>query len=414
MDAINLLSKLLRIKAGSFGYAGTKDRRAVTTQKVSVYRVKVEQLQELNTSLRNICLGNFQYCKEPLKLGSLSGNHFVITLRNVVGDHGEIEESLKSLKINGFINYFGLQRFGTTSVPTHKIGCALLLSNWSEAVDLLLNPRSGEADDLTAARQHWKDTHDAKETLKRLPKRKGIESDLLVGLVRHGPSGLVKALQSISRNTRLMYVHAYQSYVWNYMASKRIKEHGMQPIVGDLVVASKSAAPCTTDTGPQDTVEFISEPSRTSVTVVTEELIKTGQFTIHDVVLPLPGYDVAYPNNSLKGEYRKIMANDGLDIDNMRHKVKDYSLSGAYRKLLVKPSLTSWRWLRYNDVKQPLVVTDKEAMSGAQEPESVSDGKYWALQLEFTLPTSAYATMALREVLRSDTSSAYQSTLNQE
>lgn len=122
MDAINLLSKLLRIKAGIFGYAGTKDRRAVTTQQVSVYRVRAEQLQELNSSLRNLCLGNFQYCKEPLKLGSLSGNHFIITLRNVVGDHREIEESLKSLKINGFINYFGLQRFGTTSVPTHRIG----------------------------------------------------------------------------------------------------------------------------------------------------------------------------------------------------------------------------------------------------------------------------------------------------
>ena len=122
MDAINLLSKLLKIKAGIFGYAGTKDRRAVTTQQVSVYRVRAEQLQELNSTLRNICLGNFQYCKEPLKLGSLSGNHFVITLRNVLGDHSKIEESLESLKINGFINYFGLQRFGTTSVSTHKIG----------------------------------------------------------------------------------------------------------------------------------------------------------------------------------------------------------------------------------------------------------------------------------------------------
>lgn len=85
-----------------------------------------------------------------------------------------------------------------------------------------------------------------------------------------------------------------------------------------------------------------------------------------------------------------------------------------HRKLLVKPSLMSWRWMRYNDVKQPLALTDKDRINGAQEPQSVPDGKYWALQMEFTLPTSTYATMALREVLRCDTSSAYQSTLNQE
>ena len=129
MDSISLLSKLLKIKTGTFGYAGTKDRRAVTTQWVSVFRVRAEQLQGLNATLRNLYVGNFKYCKEPLKLGSLSGNHFVITLRNVTGDHGKIEESLESLKAKGFINYFGLQRFGTTSVPTHKIGVLVCMIN---------------------------------------------------------------------------------------------------------------------------------------------------------------------------------------------------------------------------------------------------------------------------------------------
>ena len=81
----------------------------------------------------------------------------------------------------------------------------------------------------------------------------------------------------------------------------------------------------------EDVVEFISEPSRTSVTVLTEEHIKNGQYTIHDVVLPLPGYDVVYPDNDMKDHYRQIVADDGLDISNMRRKVKDYALSGAYR-----------------------------------------------------------------------------------
>ena len=78
-------------------------------------------------------------------------------------------------------------------------------------------------------------------------------------------------------------------------------------------------------------MEFISEPSRTPVTVLTEEHIKSGQYTIHDIVLPLPGYDVGYPENDMKDHYKQIMADDGLDISNMRRKVKDYALSGAYR-----------------------------------------------------------------------------------
>lgn len=38
---------------------------------------------------------------------------------------------------------------------------------------------------------------------------------------------------------RLLYIHAYQSMVWNLMTSKRIKEFGLKPIVGDIVVADE-------------------------------------------------------------------------------------------------------------------------------------------------------------------------------
>ena len=38
----------------------------------------------------------------------------------------------------GFINYYGLQRFGSTSIPTHSIGIEILKTNYQEAVDLIL------------------------------------------------------------------------------------------------------------------------------------------------------------------------------------------------------------------------------------------------------------------------------------
>lgn len=33
-----------------------------------------------------------------------------------------------------------------------------------------------------------------------------------------------------------MYIHSYQSYVWNNMVSKRIEEYGLKPVPGDLVL----------------------------------------------------------------------------------------------------------------------------------------------------------------------------------
>ena len=38
----------------------------------------------------------------------------------------------------GFINYYGLQRFGSTSIPTHSIGIEILKADYKEAVDLIL------------------------------------------------------------------------------------------------------------------------------------------------------------------------------------------------------------------------------------------------------------------------------------
>ena len=52
---------------------------------------------------------------------------------NVTGTEEQIEEAMSNLKEKGFINYYGLQRFGSSSsVPTPEVGRALLLGQWKE------------------------------------------------------------------------------------------------------------------------------------------------------------------------------------------------------------------------------------------------------------------------------------------
>lgn len=70
---------LFRLKANYFTYAGTKDRRAVTTQRMCVKRRKAEDLDQ--ASLWGLKVGNYEYKHKSLRLGDLSGNKFTLTIR---------------------------------------------------------------------------------------------------------------------------------------------------------------------------------------------------------------------------------------------------------------------------------------------------------------------------------------------
>jgi len=130
MDALNQLAVSLKMKPDSFSYAGTKDRRAWTTQWVSLKKVDPSKILKAGKRIHGAYVGNFKYAKDSLKLGMLCGNQFRIALRSVCGNDEEIKQAMTLLHENGFINYYGLQRFGTiSSIPTHEIGKCLLQSN---------------------------------------------------------------------------------------------------------------------------------------------------------------------------------------------------------------------------------------------------------------------------------------------
>lgn len=124
----------------SFCYAGVKDRRAKTTQWFCSRKVEPSKLVERTRNLKNIFIGNFCYKKETLKLGQLQGNRFRIAIREITADKELIEKGLESLKNNGFINYYGLQRFGNSKeIPTHTVGIKLLNGNWEEVIIIIIN-----------------------------------------------------------------------------------------------------------------------------------------------------------------------------------------------------------------------------------------------------------------------------------
>lgn len=77
---------------------------------------------------------------------------------------------MATLRDRGFINYYGMQRFGTAAIPTHAIGLALLRSDWALAVHLIMLKRDGEAEDIAFARQLFSEGK-IKQALQTIPRR---------------------------------------------------------------------------------------------------------------------------------------------------------------------------------------------------------------------------------------------------
>ena len=158
MEVIGFLASRLHIQSRDFAFAGTKDRRAVTVQRVSVRRMHADKVARLNRELRMSRVGNFEYSKHQLELGELQGNEFTITLRDCHfgADNGTDDTLLEDetrlqlanevlgtavehLRTHGFINYYGLQRFGSFGIGTDEIGKRILSGAFKDAVDGILD-----------------------------------------------------------------------------------------------------------------------------------------------------------------------------------------------------------------------------------------------------------------------------------
>ncbi|KAL3843975.1 hypothetical protein ACJIZ3_001378 [Penstemon smallii] len=466
-EALGLLGKMLGIQPRSFGFAGTKDKRSVSTQRVTAFKLRASRLAALNEKLIGIKVGNFCHVNEGLVLGQLQGNRFTITLRSVIAEAEDIiGASATALGKNGFINYFGLQRFGSSSIPTHQIGAALLRGEWEAA------------DATRKVREYYKESGDTEGTLRQLPRYLVAERAIL-HCFQKSPGNYLQALLAIPRTLRMMFVHSYQSYLWNHAASMRVQKYGIhQVVLGDLVYCNeqdittevRSSQDCEEGSYNDTLIDCILDDVSVAdisgvksklVKVIDEEDILAEKYTIDDIVLPLPGSRITYPLNDIGKVYHGLAKQDAISLTESMHNSKEFSITnmtGAYRRVFQKPKDFEWELLKYTDINVPLAETDWESISKShpvtlggnsdhkercklktccmpkedkfenevelsakielereedtQLEESKNQKSQMALKLSFTLPSSCYATMAIRELLKTSTSVAFHKTLN--
>ncbi len=119
-EMIGQFARYLGIKNKEIGYAGLKDKHAMTKQYISVHKKHEESLENFN--FEGIKIISKTYHNNKIRIGHLKGNRFYIKIKKVnPTSAAKIDEALKNIKDAGMPNYFGYQRFGNDG-DNHILG----------------------------------------------------------------------------------------------------------------------------------------------------------------------------------------------------------------------------------------------------------------------------------------------------
>ena len=355
------LSRRLNIGQKSIGFAGTKDKRAITTQHFSV-KTSMENLSSVD--LENIELEFLHSSVKPIRLGNLVGNKFKIKVTNS-SNRDHINDIFSEL--DGFFhNYFGVQRFGAVRPITHIVGEKIVQGNYEGAVlDYLTLGSPNYAGH--EGREYLLETKDFTKSLEKFPSHMLFERQLLGHLSRN-KGDYTGAILQLPESLSKMLVHGYQSLIFNKVLDMRIKE-GMDaclPQIGDYIMPADGYG------GPDQRVTIeVTERNQSKLSKRCRE----GKAWVAGL---LPGANSKF-SKGRQGELEKEVMDDfGVKFgDFIIDDIHELSSYGMYRPLFQK----------YNDI---------EVDYNSEDPI-----------FSFWLHKGTYATSFLREIMKSSDVTVY-------
>ncbi len=220
--AVRAIADRLGISHRRVSFAGTKDRRAVTTQLVALYRVEIDAVRAL--SMPDMTLEPLGYANRGFALGDLAGNRFRIAVRDCEPDDLEARcAEARRAVASGVPNYVGLQRFGVVRPVTHQVGRLLAAGDVEGAVTAYIGQSfPTESESVRVAREAYLADRDPKAALARFPVPLRFERAMLHHLAG-APDDWIGALRALPPKLASMLVSAYQSHLFNRVLSARIE-----------------------------------------------------------------------------------------------------------------------------------------------------------------------------------------------
>ncbi|MCE9591461.1 MAG: tRNA pseudouridine(13) synthase TruD [Planctomycetes bacterium] len=361
-EAVGRIVKAFRVGRADVGYAGLKDKHAVTRQHLTV---RVTDADDTEVSLGRI----EQYSADRLKIlwhhrhgnklrrGHLAANRFVIRIRNVEPTAVvRAKKSLDRMVAVGAPNYVGEQRFGYLQL-NHELGRLLLLKKWPEFLDVMLGHSTGVDAIGTREGREAYDKRDYAAALDLWPRHLKHDRQALDKLRQGKPPEM--AVLNISTDQREFLVSAYQSDVFNRVLDRRIRM-GLfdRLVVGDLACKHDNRAVFAVDEA-----------------VAAEENGPAGR---------VPSLAVS-PSGPMWGDSMTRPANEPLQ----------WELDALRETGLTEADLTGGPHARAEGGRRPMrtIIQNADIEGGVDE-----FGPY--IRLSFELGRGSFATSILREIMK--------------
>ena len=369
--AVRRIARQLGISHKRIRIAGMKDTKALTAQHISLQGVAPERVSQ--AKIKDITLHPLRFSDRRIYSQLLLGNQFQVVVRAISHSSSVVEKRVKNVQnelasLGGVPNFFGHQRFGTIRPITHSVGRFLAKGDLKKATfTFLAQPSVHEHPESREAREQLRDTQDFEEALRCFPRHLRYERFMLGHLAKQ-PRDFVGAFRELPLNLRKLFVHAYESFLFNKFLSERIRRGVSldEAQIGDYVVKL--------DDHGLPTTEFMQVTASSLQTV--KNALNEGKMR---VAIPLVGVKQP-PSQGMQGEIeQEILETENVTPQNFHISfMPEVSASGMLRPILAP-------------------ATNLSVEEASRDSANPSKRK---TRLGFTLHRGSYATVLLREFMK--------------
>ena len=351
-ELISCLRRHFGVRDKAIGFAGMKDKVALTRQTASIHMSEDPPAGDLPHERIRI-LGMTRHTNK-IRLGHLAGNRFSIRIREVEpAKVTVVKRQLEQMVGFGAPNYFGSQRFGYRR-NNHLLGIALLREDWSGLLRELLGASGSPYPEYQSARRKLFDEGRLVEAVAMWTPADRAEL-VAIKALRDG-RGERDACWAVGNVTRSFWGSALQSAVFNRVLDQRIGGGTLATLVeGDLAWKHDSGA------------VFLVTPQE----LARPELARRTEAMELSPSGPLWGVGMTRPGPAVAEVEERALAAAGISPQELG---RGRRLQGARRSTRVS-------------------LRDPQTEAGADE-----HGPY--IRVAFDLPPGAYATVLLREIMK--------------